>query len=258
MMILLLNSLFISFTFAIDCEKNPCHKQCIPPGFKCVPYGSVEYVKPYIPLVEGQRLVYFNSSEFPYQQIEEQMVPFFRDWAKSCPEEKRQGSSRGRENLVSVQRYTKLDTKSAGELDRTIAQVRPNTIIVQLSGTLLKFSKQYWNHFLDKLPKSRGCFILAPVTVSQNADTNLLLKSIEALIVEKRHSCQVVRVNEEVKSTVESVCEGPMARSAEQLDRCQMNNWIQHVQLKACDLDPRTFVSEQPGLSQPAGAAAGN
>lgn len=241
----------------VDCTLQPCHKKCIPPGFVCVPYGSVEIVKPYIPIVEGQRLVYFNSSEHPYNKIEEQMVPFLREWAKSCPEEKREGTSRGRENHVAVQKYSQLNSQSQEALTRSIAQVRANTIIVQLSSSLQKFAKQFWIDFLDKIPRNRGCFIIAPVTVSQYAETKSLLNSIEELIISKKHSCQILRVNEEVHGSLGRACTGPMKRSADQLDRCQMNHWVKQVQLKACDMDPRTFTAD-PVDSQPAPAAAGN
>ena len=260
-MISLFFNILLSFFAAadVDCSLQPCHKQCIPPGFRCVPYdSSVEYVKPYIPLVEGQRLVYFNSSKFPYNQIEKQMTPFLQDWAKSCPEEKREGSSRGRKNQVAVQRYSQFDKQSEDQLARTIAQVRPNTIIVQLSSSLQTFVKSFWNDFLNKIPANRGCFIVAPITVSQYAGMNSILKSLEELILQKKHSCQILRVNEEVHGSLGSACAGPMKRSEDQIDHCQMENWMKQVQLKACDLDPRTFTVDPGDQTEPAAAAAGN
>ena len=258
-MIFLLKIFLSLFIYAddVDCQMQPCHKRCIPPGFKCVPYDSMIPAKPYIPVVEGQSLVYFNSSEFPYKHVEQQMVPFFQDWAKSCPEEKREGSSRGRPNKVSVESYSQLDKKSEDHLRRTIAQVRANTIIVQLTSAVKSFSHRLWSDFLNKIPVDRGCFILAPVTVSQYADVNTFLNLLEKLIIDKKHSCQILRVNEEVHGTLARACAGPMKRSADQLDVCQLNHWVRQVQLKACDMDPRAFIQNPTEEVQPAGAAAG-
>lgn len=248
---------WLSFGGEVDCSRNPCHQKCLPPGvrLRCIPVFSTTE-KPRNPMVEGQRIVYLNSTDFPYDQVQTPMTSFLRDWAKSCPGDRRNAEPSGRPNNITVQSYPRNSEQVITDFSKAISAVRPQSVIVQYTSQGSHFEKAHWSRFLDRIPKTVGCLIFAPFQKQQTPKINAELRQLQDLLIAKQHSCQLVDAKEELLANA-PLCESP-ARSLASKKQCQVQNWIQQMQLQACNLDPRTFTDPGATSEAPSGPTIGN